>query len=65
MKARTIAHFLVHRTKDGLLLVMVPGLAAKVLQHLNKYLISEQVEIADRTEELGLVPAWPDRWPAT
>jgi len=55
MKARTIAHFMVNRTKDGLLLDMVPGLAEKVLKHLDKHLISEQVEITDRTNELGLL----------
>jgi tRNA-modifying protein YgfZ len=52
-KGKTSAHFLVQRTKDRLLLVMVPGLAEKVVQTLNKYLISEQVEITDRTAELA------------
>ena len=41
-------------TRRTLLLDMVPGLREKVLQHLNKYLISEQVEIVDRTEDLAL-----------
>jgi tRNA-modifying protein YgfZ len=32
-----------------------PGQAERVLQHLNHFLISEQVELADRTSALGLL----------
>ena len=55
-RARTVAHFLVgKRSPTEVLLDMVPGLAEKVLKHLGKHLISEQVELADRTSELALV----------
>ena len=55
-KARVIAHvWITQRESDVLLLDMVAGQAEKVYQHLNHYLISEQVELADRTKELGLL----------
>ena len=38
---------------DSFWLDLVPGLAAPVLQHLDRHLISEQVGIADRTREFG------------
>ena len=38
-----------------LMLDMVPMLGEKVYQHLNKYLISEQVELTNRTPELALL----------
>lgn len=57
-KAKIIAHFLIGRfaaPRDGdfVLLDTVPGQADKVLAHLNHFLISEQVELADRTSALG------------
>ncbi len=55
-RARTIAHlFVIKRSATELLLDMVPGLAEKVLKHLDRFLISEQVELADRTPELAMV----------
>ena len=58
-KARVIAPILVghfhHLDQDRLLLDGEPGLATKILQHLNRHLISEQVELADRTREFALV----------
>ena len=55
-KARVIAHvWITHRETNVLMLDMVAGQSEKVLQHLNRYLISEQVEITDRSPELGLL----------
>jgi folate-binding protein YgfZ len=54
VKARMVAHlFLFRGTGGSLWLDMVPGLAGKVVAHLDRYLISEQVELADRTAELA------------
>jgi folate-binding protein YgfZ len=57
-KARVVAHLLVYRIPvpeggEALWLDTGPGGAEKVTQHLNRYLISEQVEIADRTADLA------------
>jgi len=55
-KARVIAHVWITRREENVLwLDMVAGLAEKVVKHLNHYLISEQVELTDRTGELSLV----------
>ena len=55
-KARVVAHVWITHTKaDVLRLDMVAGQADKVLKHLNHFLISEQVEIADRTAEFGML----------
>jgi tRNA-modifying protein YgfZ len=57
-KARVVSHFFVgHYEVAGqsvLWLDTVPGQAEKLLQTLDHYLISEQVELADRTDELDL-----------
>ncbi len=59
-RARTLAHVLISRWPDGpsnglnFLLDMVPSLHEKMMRHLDKYLISEQVEIVDRTQDLAL-----------
>jgi folate-binding protein YgfZ len=50
-KARVVAHLFVFRTASGLWLDTSPGQAQTVLKHLDFYLISEQVELADRTDE--------------
>lgn len=55
-KARIIAHvWITHPETDVLWLDMVAGQAEKVLQHLNHFLISEKVELTDRTHEFGLL----------
>jgi tRNA-modifying protein YgfZ len=55
-KARVIAHVWVTRRADNLLwLDMVAGQADKVLTHLNHYLISEQVELTDRSQEFAVL----------
>lgn len=58
-KARVVAHFLVNcrqfEGREFFLLDSVPGTAEKILQHLDHFLISEQVEMADRTAEYGFL----------
>jgi folate-binding protein YgfZ len=58
-KAKVQAHVLVGHFRDNqrdwVWLDFVPGQVDKVLAHLNHYLISEQVELADRTRELALL----------
>jgi folate-binding protein YgfZ len=58
-KARVVAHGAVSRvTWHGQSVYWFdtePGEAERVLQHLNHFLISEQVELADRTALLGLL----------
>ena len=50
-KARVIAHVWIwHRKQDVLLLGCAACQAEKLLQHLNHYLISEQVEVQSRPE---------------
>jgi folate-binding protein YgfZ len=53
VQARVVAHVLVYRLKDrdAYWLDVDPGLAAKVIQHLDRYLISEDVALADRTRD--------------
>jgi tRNA-modifying protein YgfZ len=54
-RARTLAFVLISRWQDDrLVLDMVPGLRKKVLEHLNTYLISEQAEIQDLSDDLAL-----------
>jgi folate-binding protein YgfZ len=55
-KAKIVSHFFVFLTcaadgTESLWLDLAPGLAAKTVQHLDHYLISEQVELFDRTRE--------------
>lgn len=58
-KARVIAHMLVghYQEKEGsvLRLDFVPGFNEAVYQHLNHHLISEQVELTDRTKDFALL----------
>ena len=55
-KAKVVAYLIVyhvrlHDGRDALWLDLAPGLAEKIIQHLDHYVISEQVEFADRTRE--------------
>jgi folate-binding protein YgfZ len=57
-KAKVVApvdvyHVRLHDGRDALWLDTPPGLAEKVLKHLDHFLISEQVEFADRTREFA------------
>jgi folate-binding protein YgfZ len=59
-QAKTVAYVLVYRGQaeqaDAIFhLDAGPCMGERVAQHLDRYLISEQVEIADRTGELGYV----------
>ncbi len=53
VKAKAVAHLLVYRAPESLWLDTAPGTAEKVWKHLDHYLISEQVEIADRTGDFA------------
>ena len=57
-KARVIAHvwiyhILLHDGRDAFWLDAAPGFAEKIIKHLDHFLISEQVEFADRTREFA------------
>ncbi len=57
-KARVVAHLIVYHLRledggDALWLDLAPGLAEKIIRHLDHYVISEQVELADRTREFA------------
>jgi glycine cleavage system T protein len=59
-QARVVAHALVYRLllhddREALWLDAVPGLAEKIIKHLDHYLISEQAEFADRTGQFAQV----------
>jgi folate-binding protein YgfZ len=58
IKARVVAHVLVyhlllHDGRDAYWLDAEPGQGEKIIQHLDHFLISEQVEFADRTREFA------------
>jgi folate-binding protein YgfZ len=55
-KAKVVGHALIYHARldggrDALLLDVEPGKAEPLLKHLDRYLISEQVELADRTAD--------------
>jgi folate-binding protein YgfZ len=57
-KARVVAHVLIyhlvlHDGRDAFWLDAVPGAAERIIKHLDHFLISEQVEFADRTREFA------------
>ena len=57
-KAKIVARAFIYRVptadrQDSLWLDVDPGIAARLLQHLDHHLISEQVEFADRTLEFA------------
>jgi glycine cleavage system T protein len=59
-KAKVVGHVLIDHVslpdnRDAWWLDVAPGFADKVLKHLDHYLISEQVEIADRTREFAQI----------
>lgn len=58
-KARVVFHGAVSRVRwlsqDVLWLDTIPGQAERLLAHLNHFLISEQVELADRTSEVAML----------
>ena len=52
-KARVVAHGHLFHEGAAFWLDLPPGTAEKVIRHLDHFLISEQVEFADRTRELA------------
>src|SRR5947199_5576008 len=57
-KAKVVAHALIYHVRiaggrDALWLDVAPGQAPRLLQHLDRFLISEQVELADRTADFA------------
>jgi tRNA-modifying protein YgfZ len=55
-KARVIAHvWITHRESNVLWLSMGAGQGDKVLKHLDHFLISEKVELADRSRKVSLL----------
>ncbi len=55
-KARVIAHMWIWHRRDNVLLIdFAASQTTKVIDHLNRHLISEKVELADRTAELSLL----------
>jgi folate-binding protein YgfZ len=57
-KAKVVAHifvsYMIQGSQDVLLLDFEPGQTEKVLNHLNHYLISEQLEIKDASDRIGM-----------
>jgi folate-binding protein YgfZ len=58
-KAKVIAHVFIGHYRlehgNGVILDFVSGMSEKVYEHLNHYLISEQVEITDRTRAFAFL----------
>lgn len=59
-KARVVAHGFIYHValpdgREAYWLELVPGLADKLMKHLDHHLISEQVEIVDRTRDFAEV----------
>lgn len=48
-----VYHVLLHDNRDAFWLDLEPGRNEKLIQYLDRYLISEQVEFADRTDEFA------------
>jgi folate-binding protein YgfZ len=48
-----VFHLLLHDGRPALWLDVVPGFSEKTIQHLDHFVISEQVEFADRTREFA------------
>lgn len=55
IKGRIIGHIRVFADDARLCLESEPGQAAAIIQHLDKYLISEDVQFVDRTNDWGLL----------
>lgn len=55
IKGRILGHVLVVAAADSLRLIAVPGTAAVLLPHFNKYRLDARLEIEDRSAELGLL----------
>ena len=51
IKGRILGHVLVYADSERLLLETVPGQATALLSHLDRYIITEDVQLADRSTE--------------
>jgi folate-binding protein YgfZ len=61
-KAKILSRFLAYRVAAAeIWLDLDPGLAERTLKHLDRYLISEQIELADRTAEFAQVGVFGPR----
>jgi folate-binding protein YgfZ len=52
-KAKVVAHVLIYRAPHSYWIDTISSSAATLMQHLDRYIISEQVELADRTAEFS------------
>ncbi len=55
IQGRILADVCVLRTEDAFLVLLDEPLAAGVVEHLNRYLIADEVEIADLSAEISVV----------
>jgi folate-binding protein YgfZ len=55
VKGKTIGHGWVSCREEELVIVSVPGQAAKLIEHLERYVIREDVQLRDTTDERSLV----------
>src|SRR5260370_11085638 len=53
LKAKLVAHAFIYRADDGFWIDVAATACDRLLAHLNRYLISEQAEITDRTPEFA------------
>jgi tRNA-modifying protein YgfZ len=51
VKGKILGHGLVHARADELVFITVPGQAAKIIAHLERYVIREDVQLRDTTAE--------------
>jgi folate-binding protein YgfZ len=52
-KAKVVSHLLIYRTESALWLDLAPGTSETVIRHLDHFLISEAVEIIERTRDFA------------
>jgi hypothetical protein len=55
VQGKVVAHVFVYAASDRLRLIAAPDCAAAIVRHLSRYQINEDVELADRTAERGLL----------
>jgi folate-binding protein YgfZ len=55
IKGRIVGHILVFAAEDALWLDSVPGSATFLASHLDRYVITEDVQVLDRTPDMGML----------
>jgi hypothetical protein len=55
VQGKVLAHVFVYAAREALRLVAAPGCAGAIIRHLSRYQINEDVTMADRTAERGLL----------